>query len=58
MNFPPPDAVQEFSIQTQNFTAEYGRNAGAQINVVSRSGSNTLPWHPVGVSAERQAERP
>lgn len=42
MNFPPPDAVQEFSIQTQNFTAEYGRNAGAQINVVSRSGSNTF----------------
>ena len=42
MNFPPPDAVQEFSIQTQNFTAEYGRNAGAQINVVSRSGSNAF----------------
>ena len=40
MNFPPPDAVKEFSIQTQNFTAEYGRNVGSQINVVSKSGTN------------------
>ena len=40
MNFPPPDAVKEFSIQTQNFSAEYGRNVGAQINVVSKSGTN------------------
>lgn len=40
MNFPPPDAVREFSIQAQNFSAEYGRNAGAQINVVSKSGTN------------------
>lgn len=42
MNYPPPDAVQEFSIQTQNFSAEYGRNAGSQINVVSKSGTNEL----------------
>ena len=40
MNYPPPDAVKEFSIQTQNFSAEYGRNAGSQINVVSKSGTN------------------
>ena len=40
MNYPPPDALQEFSIQTQSFTAEYGRNAGSQVNVVSRSGTN------------------
>jgi hypothetical protein len=42
MNYPPPDALQEFSIQTQNFTAEYGRNAGSQVNVVSKSGTNEL----------------
>jgi hypothetical protein len=42
MNFPPPDAVKEFSIQTQNFSAEYGRNVGAQVNVVSKSGTNEL----------------
>jgi hypothetical protein len=42
MNYPPPDALQEFSIQTQNFSAEYGRNAGSQVNVVSKSGTNEL----------------
>jgi hypothetical protein len=42
MNYPPPDAIQEFSIQTQDFSAEFGRNAGAQVNVVSKSGSNEI----------------
>lgn len=42
MNYPPPDAIQEFSIQTQGFSAEFGRNAGSQVNVVSKSGSNTI----------------
>ena len=42
MNYPPPDAIQEFSIQTQDFSAEFGRNAGSQVNVVSKSGSNNL----------------
>jgi hypothetical protein len=40
MNYPPPDAIQEFSIQTQDFAAEFGRNAGSQVNVVSKSGTN------------------
>jgi hypothetical protein len=40
MNYPPPDAIKEFSIQTQDFSAEYGRNAGSQVNVVSKSGTN------------------
>src|SRR4030095_9054800 len=34
------DFIQEVKIQTSNFSAEYGRNAGAAINVVTRSGSN------------------
>jgi len=42
MNYPPPDALQEFSIQTQSFSAEYGRNAGSQVNVVSKSGTNSF----------------
>ncbi len=34
------DFVQEVSVQTSNFSAEYGRNAGASVNVVTRSGGN------------------
>jgi hypothetical protein len=40
MNYPPPDAIQEFRIQTSNFSAEYGRNIGSQVSVVSKAGSN------------------
>ena len=40
MNFPPPDAVQEVRILTHNFAAEYGRNPGSQVTVISRSGTN------------------
>ncbi len=40
MNYPPPDAVQEVRILTHNFAAEYGRNPGSQVTVVSRSGTN------------------
>lgn len=40
MNYPPPDAIQEVRILTHNFAAEYGRNPGSQVNVVSRTGTN------------------
>ncbi len=36
--FPFPDALQEFSIQTSNYNAEYGQNAGGVVNIVSKSG--------------------
>ena len=41
-SFPFPDAVQEFSIQTSNYNAAYGNNAGAVVNVVTRSGTNSF----------------
>jgi hypothetical protein len=34
------DFIQEVKIQTSNFSAEYGRNSGGQVSLVSRSGSN------------------
>lgn len=40
--FPNPDALQEFSIQTSVYSAATGRNAGAVINAVTRSGTNQL----------------
>jgi len=39
---PPPDAIQEFKILTHAFSAEYGRNAGSVVNVVTKSGSNSM----------------
>lgn len=38
--FPMPDALQEFSVQTSNYNAEYGQNAGGVVNIITRSGSN------------------
>src|SRR2546422_703526 len=38
--FPFPDALQEFSVQTSNYSAEYGQNAGAVVNVITKSGTN------------------
>jgi hypothetical protein len=39
---PAPDAIGEFKVVTNNMSAEYGRAAGATINVSYRSGTNTL----------------
>jgi hypothetical protein len=38
--FPFPDALQEFSVQTSNYNAEYGQSAGAVVNIVTKSGGN------------------
>ncbi len=40
MIFPPPDAIQEFRIEAQNFSAEYGHNPGSEILVISKAGTN------------------
>jgi hypothetical protein len=39
---PNPDSVQEFQVVTSNFTAELGRSSGAQVTLVTRSGSNNF----------------
>jgi hypothetical protein len=38
----PQDAVQEFQVATNRFSAEFGRSAGSVINVVTRSGADVL----------------
>lgn len=40
VNLPPPDAIQEFKVQTSNFSAELGRAGGAVVNATIRSGTN------------------
>ena len=35
-----PDAVQEFSVQTSNYNAEYGQNAGGVVNIITKSGTS------------------
>src|SRR5438876_7558217 len=37
---PTPDSIQEFRVLTNTFDAEYGRNSGAVVNVVTKSGTN------------------
>ncbi|HKW87181.1 MAG TPA: carboxypeptidase-like regulatory domain-containing protein [Candidatus Acidoferrales bacterium] len=39
---PSPDAIQEFRVLTNTFDAEFGRNSGAVVNVVTKSGTNNL----------------
>ncbi|MBV9085985.1 MAG: TonB-dependent receptor [Acidobacteriaceae bacterium] len=41
-----PDAVSEFTLQTNHFSAEYGHSAGGQFNVVTKTGTNN--WHGSG----------
>src|SRR5262249_25520186 len=40
LNLPSPDALQEFKIITNSFSAEYGRNTGGVFVAVTRSGTN------------------
>jgi hypothetical protein len=47
----PIEAVQEFQVNTSNYSAEYGRSAGGVVNTVSKSGTNSL--HGTGYFKDR-----
>ncbi len=38
---PNPDSLQEFKVQTSQYDASYGRDAGANVNVLTKSGTNS-----------------
>jgi carboxypeptidase family protein/TonB-dependent receptor-like protein len=39
---PNPDTIQEFKIQVSNYDSGYGRNPGANVNVITKSGTNNF----------------
>ena len=40
MNYPPPDAIQEFRLQTSNYGSEYGGMSNSQVSVLSKAGTS------------------
>jgi hypothetical protein len=49
---PPAEAVEEFKISTNSYDAQYGRTAGGVVNVMLKSGTNTI--HGVGYEFYRR----
>lgn len=40
--FPNPDALSQFTVETNNFDARYGGSGGAVVNIVTKSGTNQI----------------
>ena len=54
------EAVQEFQIQTNSYSAEYGRASGGVVNIITRSGTNDMHGSAFGYLRNRnfQADNP
>ena len=55
---PNPDAVEEFRVVTNSYSAEYGRFAGGVINIVTRSGTQRLSRFALRVLPQQRSECP
>ncbi len=53
---PSIDAIEEFKVQSSTYSAEYGRNGGAQIDVALKSGGNTLHGNAFEYFRNRQLD--
>ncbi len=49
-----PDVVKEFTVQTSNFSAEFGQTGGGVINMSTKSGTNRYEGLPTGTIATRR----
>ena len=45
------DAVREFNVVTDTYGAEYGKRDGAQVSIVTSSGTNQAAWHGIRIPA-------
>ena len=52
------ETVREFRVEANAYSAEFGRNSGGQINVVTKSGTNDFSRQRVRVPPQRRARRP
>ena len=49
-----PESVAEFQVQTNAYSVEFGRNSGAQVNVITKSGHQRLPRRVLGLLPHQQ----
>ena len=49
------DTVQEFRVEANTYSAEFGRNVGGQINAITKSGTNRLAGNVLRVPPQRRA---